>query len=231
MKENKSSNKTYRSSINKMATTAVFIALAYIATCGFHIKVQFLTLDIKDSLIAVAAMLFGPISAVVISLAVSLIEMFTISETYLYGFIMNVLSTVSFCCTASIIYKYKRNIIGAVVGMISGVFAMTATMMIANLLITPFYMGVTVKEVAFLIPKLLLPFNFTKALLNASVVMIIYKPISTALRRMGVMKKGSLDSYRFDKRTVLVTVMAAAVTVISLVVFFVVLGGDIVFWI
>ncbi len=226
IKGNTRNKKTRSGSIDirKMVSLAVFTAVAYVCVYVFHIKVSFLTFDIKDAVITVAAMIFGPMSAVPISLAVSFIEMVTISDTQLYGFVMNVLSTVSFSVTASFIYKYKRSMLGAVMGLITGVLTMTAVMMAANLLITPFYMGVTTKEVAALIPKLLLPFNFTKAVLNASLVLLIYKPIITALRRAGAIKAGHAD-YGLDKKTVLVIVVAVCLAAASIVVFITVLGG------
>ena len=209
----------------KTVTVAIFIALAYAAVCTFRIKVSFLTLDIKDALITVAAMIFGPLSAVLMSVSVSLIEMVTISDTLLYGFIMNVLSTLSLSVTASLIYKYKRNMLGAVIGLISGVFAVTAIMMLANVFITPYYMGVERSVVVSKIPTLLLPFNLTKATLNASVTLLIYKPIVTAMGRAGVIR--SSGNYKPGKTMIVVTVIAAVIIAVSLIVFFKVLGAEI----
>lgn len=209
----------------KTVTLAIFVALAYAVVCTFRIKVSFLTLDIKDALITVAAMIFGPFSAVAMSLSVSLLEMITISDTQLYGFIMNVLSTLSLSVTASLIYKYKRNMLGAVIGLVSGVFAVTAVMLLANVFITPYYMGVERSVVVSLIPKLLLPFNLTKATLNAAVTLLIYKPIVTAMRRAGVIR--SAGSYKPSKTMILVTVIAVVIIVISLVIFFKVLGAEV----
>ncbi len=209
----------------KLAILAVFTALSYICVCVFRIKVGFLTFDIKDAIITVAAMLFGPVAGVSISLTVSLIEMLTISETMLYGFIMNFLSSAAFSAVAGFIYKYQRDMLGAVLGLIGAVFGLVAVMMAANLLITPFYMGVDRSEVASLIPKLLLPFNLTKAVLNASLVMIIYKPISTALKRAGMIRTGS-SVYRIDKQTVLSAIISLIIVAASFIVFFTALGGN-----
>ena len=43
-------------------------------------------------------------------------------------------------------------------------------------------MKVELAQVVDLIPTLLLPFNLTKAVLNAGVVLALYKPLITALR-------------------------------------------------
>ncbi len=215
--------------VKKLAVLAVFTALSYICVCVFRIKVAgFLTFDIKDAIITVAAMLFGPAAGISISLAVALIEMLTISETMFYGFIMNFLSSAAFSGVAGLIYKHKRNMVGAVIGLVSAIFALVAVMMAANLLITPYYMGMPRGEVAALIPKVLFPFNLTKSILNASLVMLIYKPISTALKRARMIK-GS-GTVGFDKKsTILVTVISALILVASFTVFFLILGGKISF--
>lgn len=220
-------SKKKRFNASNLVVLSMFTALSYVAVCVFHIKVMFLTFDIKDAFIAVTGMLYGPLSAIAISVVVSLIEMFTISETYFYGFVMNVISSVAFTAVASLVYKYKRNLLGALLGLVSGVFSVTATMLLFNLLITPHYMGVTVGTVVGLIPKLFFPFNFIKGVLNASLVMIIYKPIVTALRRARAIKKSSVstEGYRFDKKSVLTMLVSALIMAGSLVIFFVVMGG------
>lgn len=219
--------------IKKIALCGVFAAFAYVCVCVFRIKVSFLTLDIKDAMITSAAMIFGPVPGVAISLTVAFIEMITLSETWLYGFIMNFLSSATLSVVASIIYRSRRSLFSAIIGLITAIFSVTAVMLLANLFITPFYMGVSTKEVAALIPKLLLPFNLTKATLNCSLVMIIYKPISTALARAGAIKKtSSLNSagYRFGGKTLAVTLGALAILAICLVIFFVVLNAEILFF-
>ncbi len=171
--------------IRTMAAAGVFCALAYAACLVFHFRVSFLTFDLKDAVMTLGAMLFGPIYGFAMCVIVSLIEMVTISTTEFYGFIMNVLASVSFVCVGSAIYALRRTMRGALIGMLCSVLAMTAVMMAANLVITPFYMGVSASEVAKMIPTLLLPFNLTKSVFNAAVVFLLYKPVSHAIRAAG----------------------------------------------
>jgi hypothetical protein len=49
-------------------------------------------------------------------------------------------------------------------------------------------MGTTAQAVAALIPKVLLPFNLVKATLNGAIVLLLYKPLSNALVRAGLMR-------------------------------------------
>jgi hypothetical protein len=102
-------------------------------------------------------------------------------------------------------------------------------MMLANLFITPYYMGVPRGEVVKLIPKLLLPFNLLKALLNSALVMIIYKPISTALKRAKLIKRSDADERKhvFDRKSLIITLAATALLALCLVIFFVVLKAKI----
>ena len=236
-------------SLKKSITAALFCALAYATEWIFHIKVGFLTFDIKDAVITVAAMLLGPVYAVAMGLGASLIELFSMGTEGPYGFIMDVLSTVTFAFVASVIYKYKKTLCGAIVALICAVFSMTAVMLVANLLITPYYMGVNVGAVVKLIPTLLLPFNLTKAVLNAAIVMMIYKPVVTALRRAKLVSRSvatpvldtesgkSIEAEEMNngiksgtalsvgRRSILVFIGAAGVIAACLLVFFLVLHG------
>jgi riboflavin transporter FmnP len=212
--------------IKQLAVIAMFCALSYVCMLVIKIPVQFLTLDIKDSLIILCGLLFGPVTAVAVSFIVPLLEFMTISGTGVYGLIMNVLSSLSFSLTASLIYRYKKTFYGAIVGLVSGVLAMTAVMMLANLLVTPYYMGVPTATVAALIPKLLLPFNLIKAILNAAIVLLLYKPISRILRRGGMID-GTPDNVvkntNSKTRSIVVTVVALSIIVASFAIIFLVL--------
>ncbi len=205
-------------------------ALAFVVHF-IHIPVMFLNLDFKDVIMSVAGMYFGPLSGLAVAVLVPLLEFFITSETGVYGLIMNLFSSITFVLTASIIYRFKKTLVGAVVALISAAFAMTAVMIVANLLITPYYMGVSVSEVGALIPRLLLPFNATKAILNASLTLCVYKPITGILRRTGFGKEsvGAPSVVTDKRRTALVWIIGGTVAVLSLCVIFFVLGGHIAF--
>jgi len=216
------SNKASSIHIKKLAAVAMFCALAFALTY-VKIPVLFLSLEVKDAVIVLCTLLFGPISGLCIAVLVPFLEMVTHSSTGVYGFLMNVLSSVTFAMVTGLIYKYKKSFYGAIVGLVSGVFAVTAVMVLANLLITPYYMGATVQTVAALIPKVLLPFNFLKATLNGALVLLLYKPLSRVLKRTGFLSPSSETAPAKAKntaRSVLVTVIAATVIVASLAIIF-----------
>ncbi len=205
----------------KIASIAMLSALAFLARLIFKIPVSFLTFDIKDSIIALGGMIFGPVSGVVIALLVSLIEMI-ISETGPIGFVMNFISSAAFAGTAALIYKFKRTFNGAIIGLFSAVGVTTAVMLIMNLLLTPIYQSVPVSVVIDMLPTLFLPFNFAKTLLNASIVMLIYKPVVIALRKARILEGKPMDT-KFGKESV-ITIVVSAVSLIIAVTIFVILN-------
>jgi riboflavin transporter FmnP len=229
--------------VKKLCMAALFCALAVASTYIMHIKVMFLTFDAKDAVITIAGLLFGPFYSVGISLAVSLIEFITIGDAGFWGFFMDFLSTALFSTVCAVIYKYKKNIKGAAIGLVSAIFAMTAFMLLSNLFIVPIYTpNFTTAAVAKMVPTLFLPFNLTKATLNAAIVLILYKPASTAMKAARVLPSNALSQKANSDLTteqkkkknlmfsLVVTGIGVLVAVLCVVVFFVFLGGEIDFF-
>jgi riboflavin transporter FmnP len=128
------------SKTKKITAIAMLTALSYIVMFVGRVpisSVDFLKYDPKDVIIAVGGFIYGPLTALFISLAVSFVEMVTVSTTGIIGAVMNVVSTVAFACTASLIYKKKRTAFGAVAGLLLGVGMTTALMLLWNYYITP----------------------------------------------------------------------------------------------
>ena len=210
--------------LRRIALVAVFGALAYALMLVIHFKVSFLTLDLKDAVITLAGLYFGPGAALSLAVLVPLLELISVSDTGLYGFLMNFISTATFSLIASLIYRYKRSLMGAIVGLLSAAAATVGVMMLFNLWITPYYMGVEVETVKSMIPTLLLPFNSVKSCMNVGVVLLLYKPISAVMQRMKLIEKGS-HKQSFNWRTIVVLVLALLLITTSMIVVFGVLGG------
>ena len=209
--------------MKKVASIAMLSALAFLARLVFKIPVLFLTFDIKDTVIALGGLVFGPVSGVVIALVVSLVEMI-ISETGPIGFLMNFISSAVFAGVASLIYKYKRTFNGAIIGLFSSVAATTAVLVLMNILLTPIYQGVPRSVVMPMIPTLFLPFNFAKTLLNAAIVLLIYKPVVVALRKAKIIGGKSMD-VKFSKQSV-ITLIISALSLAAAIVIFTVLNAN-----
>lgn len=219
----------------RLVVIALFCAIAYLAVFVFRISGigGFLTFDVKDAVITLGAMVFGPIVGIVISFVVALFEMVSFSGTGPWGALMNFVSSAVFAGCASAIYRYfpviKRRVSGALIGLGSGVVIMTAVMMLLNLLITPIYLNVSVEMVKSLMFPLLLPFNAIKSILNASLVMMLYKTVSSSLKRMGIVESASVSSNggeRVRSRSVVILIAAALIAVACIVVLLVVFDGD-----
>lgn len=178
-----------------MTTMAMLAALAFLVMLVGRIPMvaaaPFLKYDPKDVIIIIGGFIFGPFAAFMISLVVSIIEMLTVSETGPIGAIMNLLSTCSFACLASVIYKKKHSIKGAVIGLVSGIALMVVVMLAWNYLLTPIYMGYPREAVAAMLLPVFLPFNLIKGGLNAGITLLIYKPVVMTLRKAGLAPKST----------------------------------------
>ena len=169
----------------KLALLGLFSAMAYILAFFARIpisSVEYLKYDPKDIVILILGFLMGPASTLGVTAVVCLIEAVTVSTTGPIGFVMNVISTAAFACTASLIYKHKRTLGGVVFGLVSGVILMSGLMLIWNYLITPLYMGVPREIIKDMLLPVFLPFNLIKGAINASLTMLLYKPTVKALK-------------------------------------------------
>lgn len=206
--------------VKKMVTLAMFAAMAYVIMVFGRIPmVMFLKYDPKDIVIAISGFLYGPLAALMISLVVSLVEMFTVSSEGLIGFIMNVLSTCSFVCTAALIYKKKPSLKSAVVGLIAGALFMTAMMMLWNYFITPLYMKVPRETVAGMLVPVFLPFNLVKSGLNAAFTMLLYKPVVQLLRKTRLVPESDGGSIKTG------VIVISGLVLITFILFALVLKG------
>ena len=174
------------SKTKKMTTIAMLAAMAFVMVTFVRIPiVLFLEYEPKDIIITLGGFIWGPLTSFIVSVIVSLIELVTISEDGILGFVMNIISTCSFACTAAFIYKKKRTLSGAVIGLCAGTLLMVVVMLLWNYLIAPIYMGFPREAVADLLIPAFLPFNLIKGGLNAAFTFMLYKPVTTALRKTG----------------------------------------------
>ena len=174
----------------RITTLAMLSALAFLVMAISRLlpsMVLFLKYDPKDIIITIGGFLFGPLSALAITVVVAFAEMITVSDTGLIGLVMNIISGCAFACTASFIYKKKRNLVGAVVGLAAAWLLTTAVMTLWNYLITPLYMKVPREDIVGMLFPVFIPFNLIKGGLNGAFTMILYKPIKTALQASHIM--------------------------------------------
>lgn len=166
----------------------LFSAIAFILTnIGNLIPIRFagfLSFDPKDAIIVIAGFALGPLATIIISVAVAFIEAITISSTGVIGFIMNIISSVSFALIPSLLYKKNRQFKTALIGLGISSVVTIILMLLWNYLITPIYMQIPREAVADMLLPVFLPFNAIKCAMNVVLVVVFYKPFVKALRKM-----------------------------------------------
>lgn len=202
----------------KITMIAMLVAASLVAVSLFRIPiVLFLKYEPKDVIITIGGFLFGPFTAFLVSAAVAVIEMFTMSDTGVIGAIMNLLASCTFACTASYIYKKHHTAMGAVFGLIAASFLSTGVMLLWNYLITPLYMGIPREGVVELMLPALLPFNLLKVTLNSSIILLVYKPIVTALRRLQFVESTNTKKASKSEISILASILLLTCLLIILV--------------
>lgn len=173
----------------RMTLLALLAAMAYLCVQFFPKipVVLFLEYEPKDVILALTGILLGPIEGVVSAVVVSLLEMISGSKTGLWGLLMNVLASTAFLLPAAILYRMRRTLASALIGIFMGVVISTAMMLLWNYLITPIYMGMPREAVAPLLWSAFLPFNLLKDGLNAALSMLLYVPLLPALQKARVL--------------------------------------------
>ena len=224
-------NKTRNFDLKKVCGIAIFSALAFVVALVCNVIppiAGFLSLDVKDAVIAIASFIYGPISAVLISFIAAFIELLTFSTTGWYGFVMNFASSAVFSLVASLIYRKIRSVNGALVAFFAAIIATTGVMLILNIFVTPIYLFDYLKimpeaaareYVMSILPTILLPFNASKALLNSSVAMLLYKPLTVALAKAKLVQ-GKATKLTFNKYSIVIIVigtLALAAAIVSFV--------------
>ena len=205
----------------KLTTISMLCALAYVAVIVGRIPlVLFLKYDPKDVVIVIGGFIFGPLTAFTITVIVSIVQMFTISGTGIWGCIMNIVSSCSFACTAAFIYKKKHSLSGAILALFCGWSCQVGIMMVWNYIIAPIYMGYPREAIVELLLPAFLPFNLIKGGLNAAITMLLYKPVVTVLRRSNLIESKQ-DSGKMQLNTgVLLVALLLFITCVLLILSF-----------
>ena len=193
-------NKFHYSRSRYIAFTAIFAALStalMFLSFGVPFMPSFLKLDFSEVPALIAAYSLGPVSGVIVCLVKNLINM-TASTTGCVGELSNFLLGCMLVVPAGMIYKYKRNRIGALVGALVGSVIMGLGSLLTNYYIVyPVYYNFLPYEAILgmyqaLYPKvndlwdcllvINLPITIMKGLLCAVITFVIYKPVSIVMK-------------------------------------------------
>lgn len=170
-------------STKRIAVTALFCAVAAICTLFIEFPilpgVTFLKYDPSAIAALIAGFAFGPATGAVVSVLPYLVHLAT--ESGIYGTLMAIIATLSLVLPASLIYQRNTTMRGAITGLVVGGVICLACCILANIVVTPIYMGAPREAVVAMIVPTLLPFNVLKIALNCVITALVYKPISKAL--------------------------------------------------
>ncbi len=177
----------FKSNALQIAKMAMLVAIAVVLVLAIHFPifpmVPFLEYDPADIPILIGGFAFGPIPGAILTIVTAVIQGVTVSAgSGIYGIIMHIISTLALVLTSSIIYTCHKTKKRAIISLAAGCGAMVFIMFFANLLITPIFMGVTVKQTLEIMPFILL-FNLIKAVVNSVASFFLYKLISPFLHR------------------------------------------------
>jgi len=216
-----------RMDTRKMVTLAMLCALAYVITVVARFSLvpalPFLKYDPKDVILAIGGFLYGPASVIAMAVTVCLIEMVSVSDSGIVGFIMNLLSTLAFVLPAALFYRKKHTISGAALGLLCGIATMVITMLLWNYIVTPIYYKMERAIVAEMLLPVFLPFNAVKGGMNMALTLLLYQPVNNALRRAKLLPPLS-DGAKRRKLNLKNMALAAVLLAVCIVVALIMLG-------
>ena len=166
-------------STRRIATTALFCALAFVLTfveVPIFPPAPWLMYDPSGIVAFVAALAFGPSTgAIVVILPWVLKTLFSFNP---WGHLMAIVAGVALCVPAAIIARRMGGTRGLVVSTLVGAVVALAACIVGNIIVTPLYTAVSTADVIAMIVPILLPFNALKIVINCVVTMLIQKPIA-----------------------------------------------------
>ncbi len=157
----------------------MLIALSMVAGYFIHFPIlpqaPFLLYDPGNVFLLIGSFKLGPKIGVLMCFITAILFALITGQGGPYGALMNFLATGTLIFVSSQIYLLNHTKRGAILGMILGTLAMTLIMIPANLIITPFYLGVEREIVIKMLIPAIIPFNLLKGIISGFLTFILYK--------------------------------------------------------
>lgn len=158
---------------------AMSIVFVYVIRFPLLPAAPFLEYEPGDIPILICSFLYGPVSGLILTVIVSILQGITVSAgSGIIGIIMHIFATGFFAFLAGLFYIRNKSRKNAIIGLSLGTIAMIIVMCILNIVLTPIFMGIPRSEVLKMILPIIVPFNFLKAGINSILTFIVYKKIS-----------------------------------------------------
>lgn len=176
--------------------TALSVILYFIEVPLPFIAPDFYKLDLSDIPIMIGSFILGPVAGAIMELVKNLIHLL-ITHTGGIGELANFIIGCAFILPASIIYKYKRTVHGAIVGLAVSILCMAIIGGLMNyFVLLPFYgvndaacagMGKAISglitDKKTLIFYSVIPFNAIKGFIDSFITLLVYKRLSEFIKK------------------------------------------------
>lgn len=162
----------------------------------------FYKLDLSEAIILVGGFALGPVAAILIEFVKILLNLlFNGTQTAGVGELANFIMGVSLVLPAAIIYKYKKSLKGAIIGMLAGIVSLVLIGSILNLyLLLPMYstlyglpldaivemgskLNPSIRNLNTFVLMITAPFNAVKGIACALLATLLYKRLSPILHK------------------------------------------------
>lgn len=165
---------------------ALGLAMLVVMTLSFveiPFWVEWLRFDATGVVSMLAALVYGPIPALVITVLGWLPHLFFIP----LGTLIAAVTMGASIIVAGSVHRARPGLGGAALGTALSMAVFVALALLLNLLITPLYNSMSMADVAELIPSVLLPFNLIKAGAITAATLLLYRPAMRLDRRLAAM--------------------------------------------
>lgn len=166
-----------KTNTKKTVTLAMLAAISVVLATFIRIPypaAPFLEYDPADVSVIIASLLFGPVSGIIVTIVVSVVQGLTVSASSgLVGIAMHIFATGMYAIITGVFKgngSFKRTLIAVIFGALS----MTIVMVPLNMIFTPLFMGQPFETVQAMILPIIIPFNLIKSVTNGVFALVIY---------------------------------------------------------
>jgi riboflavin transporter FmnP len=204
------------SKTKRIIALAIFCILAYISAAFIQIPIaRFLKYCPKEVIITIGGFALGTPAVIIMSVLVAFGQMLTFGTNRVVEFILNVIAVTTFALPAAYAYKKDKSMLSVAIGLLSGTALMTVFMLMWNYCLTPVYKGYTREEVVGLMIPFFLPMNLLKGGFNSLIVLMLYKPVLSLLRKAKFMPALETEQVKGNKAGRIIFIIVASFFFVS----------------
>lgn len=172
---------------------AMLAAISLVLVYLFHppLFTEYLRYDMADVPILIGTFMFGPVSGVLLTAVVSVLQWILVSpEGGWVGAAMHFFATGAFALAAGLIYRRLHSRGGALFSLVVGSVCMILLMIPLNYIFTVNFYGTPKDVLDAMIWPIIVPFNAIKAGLNSILTFFLYKSVAKLFKLEPHKKQG-----------------------------------------